>query len=79
MQPCAPTPSRIRCAQRLPEIDQEIKLIVFIKMMKKIAHKEAAQAKIQPQRDGAACFAVTLQPYGSAGCCPHSLTSCPDQ
>jgi hypothetical protein len=47
MQPCAPTPSRIRCAQRLQEIDQEIKLIVFMKMMKKIAQKEA-QAKTQP-------------------------------
>jgi hypothetical protein len=36
MQPYVPTPSRIRCIQRLQEIYQEIKLIIFMKMMKKL-------------------------------------------
>ena len=41
MQPCTPAPSLSRYVQSLHGMNKEIKLIVFLKMMKKIAQKFA--------------------------------------
>jgi hypothetical protein len=52
MQHYTPAPSFSRYVQSLHGMNEEIKLIVFLKMMKKIAHKFALATQAFPSSPG---------------------------